>query len=219
MSERTGWRAALALLLLMAGTGLWAWARTPIGQRVATHFNAQGVADDWSSPAFAFGFAPLLGAGILALFRVVMRLDPRRENVAASARPVAVIAFFTVLIMAVVHGTVIALAMGRQLDIESLLCFTIGLLLAATGNMMPKLRSNNFFGIRTPWTLSDDQVWEHTHRFAGWVFVVCGLLLMAAAFVPALPGQRAPLLAVLPLLAGVAPAVKSWLLWRQRHPR
>lgn len=219
MSERGAWRLAWGLVAAMAAFGLWAWVQLPAGARVATHFNLQGQPDDWGSPTFAFAFPPLLAAGMLALFRGVTRLDPRRDNVAASGKAMAVIAVFVVLILAVAQGAVTATALGRQVDVGGLVTFGIGLMLAGMGNVLPKLRSNFFFGIRTPWTLSDEQVWARTHRFAGGVFVACGVLLMAAALLPAGQDWRAPLLTWLVPLACLAPVVWSWWLWRRRHPR
>lgn len=219
MSERAAWRLAWGLVAAMAALGLWAWVQLPAGARVATHFNLQGHADDWSSPAFAFAFPPLLAAGVLAVFRGVAHLDPRRDNVAASGKALVVMAVFTVLVLAVAQGAVTATALGRQVDVGGLVTFGIGLMLAGMGHVLPKLRSNFFFGIRTPWTLSDEQVWARTHRFGGLVFVATGGLLLAVALLPAGRDWRAPLLTVLVPLAGLAPAVWSWWLWRQRHPR
>ncbi len=219
MSERGAWRLAWGLVGGMAALGLWAWVQVPAGAWVATHFNLQCQADDWSSPAFAFAFPPLLAAGLLALFRGVARLDPRRDNMAVSGKALAVIACFTVLVLAVAQGAVTATALGRQVDVGGLATFAIGLMLAGMGNVLPKLRSNFFFGIRTPWTLSDEQVWARTHRFGGLVFVAVGLLLMASALLPAAQDWRAPLLTVLVPLACLAPVGWSWWLWRQRPPR
>lgn len=97
--------------------------------------------------------------------------------------------------------------------------FAIGLMLAGMGNVLPKLRSNFFFGIRTPWTLADEQVWARTHRFGGAAFVASGVLLMAVALWPAGRDWRAPLLSVLVPLACLASVGWSWWLWRQRPPR
>lgn len=219
MSERTAWRLAWGLVCAMVAFGLWAWVQVPAGIRVATHFNLQGQPDDWSTPAFAFAFPPLLAAGVLAITRLVSRIDPRRDNMAASGKATAVISVFVVLVLAMAQGAVTAVALGRQVDVGGLTTFGIGLMLAGMGNVLPKLRSNYFFGIRTPWTLSDEQIWARTHRFGGLVFVASGVLLMAAALLPAGQDWRAPLLSVLVPLACLAPVGWSWWLWRRRHPR
>ena len=58
------------------------------------------------------------------------------------------------------------------------------------GNYLPKLRRNTTTGIRLPWTLRDDEIWDRTHRFAAPVWVVCGLLLIVCGLIgsgPAIP--------------------------------
>lgn len=66
-----------------------------------------------------------------------------------------------------------------------------GLLLIVTGNYLPKARRNHFVGIRTPWTLADERVWDKTHRFAGPVLMLGGVAIAVATFVvpPALLSQ------------------------------
>jgi uncharacterized membrane protein len=49
------------------------------------------------------------------------------------------------------------------------------------GNLLPRARSNWFFGIRTPWTLSSDRVWERTHRVSGYLMIGCGILIALTA--------------------------------------
>jgi hypothetical protein len=93
--------------------------------------------------------------------------------------------------------------------------FLIGSLLIGTGNVFGKLRSNRLIGIRSPWTLSSDRVWDQTHRFAGRSFVLGGALLIAgAAFPGGEPWQEPMIAAVLVVMIG-SPYLKSYWLWRK----
>ena len=65
----------------------------------------------------------------------------------------------------------------------------LGALFVVLGNYMPKMRRNFFVGIRTPWTLADEDVWFRTHRLGGVLFVIGGVLLMV--FGPFLHGRAA----------------------------
>jgi uncharacterized membrane protein len=78
------------------------------------------------------------------------------------------------------------------------------------GNYMGKLRKNFFAGIRTPWTLANDEVWERTHRMAGWVFMLAGLVTVIAAF------AGAPLMVAIYVLVGAAliPAIYSYVIYQ-----
>lgn len=77
-----------------------------------------------------------------------------------------------------------ALAMGAHYPVMSFLQLAIGLLFTLIGNYLPKTRSNSTIGIRVPWTFSSRHNWNATHRFGGQVWMVCGLLIVLAAFLP-----------------------------------
>jgi uncharacterized membrane protein len=84
------------------------------------------------------------------------------------------------------------------------------------GNFMGKFRKNFFVGIRTPWTLTSDVVWERTHRFAGWLFVLAGAVWIVGGLLRASPA----VLVVAVLVAMLVPAVYSYFLYRrvERQP-
>lgn len=91
----------------------------------------------------------------------------------------------------------------------------LGALMILMGNYMPKARRNRFFGIKTVWTLSNDEIWTKTHRFTGKVSVVCGALLLLCALLP----QSIPLLicAILAsaLLSAIVPIVYSYVIYKR----
>jgi uncharacterized membrane protein len=90
------------------------------------------------------------------------------------------------LFMLIVQLTTTALALGVPIDLPFVLCLSISVLFIFLGNYMGKLRRNFWAGIRTPWTLASDVVWERTHRLGGWLFVATGLLGVIMSFIPAL---------------------------------
>jgi uncharacterized membrane protein len=91
------------------------------------------------------------------------------------------------------------------LDISRVVAVGLGGLLAVIGNVLGKVRYNYVFGFRTPWTLSNEQVWDRTHRFTGWTMSIAGLLLVVAGLATP-PGAEAFLpLAV--MVAALSPVV------------
>jgi len=84
----------------------------------------------------------------------------------------------------VLHGLVLAIALGANIDLARALYVALGLLFLLLGNVMAKLRPNYFAGIRTPWTLASARSWTATHRVGGRAFVGFGLgfLLMALVY-------------------------------------
>jgi len=119
---------------------------------------------------------------------------------------VAVLALLSVIAVLVLFaGT------GADVPIESIVPLGVGLLFLILGNYMGKVRKNFFIGTRTPWTLASDEVWARTHRLGGWVFMLSGILLMGAAF---LPGMMIPLVVAV-VIAAFAPVVYSYVLYRR----
>jgi len=81
------------------------------------------------------------------------------------------------------------------------------------GNVLPRARPNWWFGIRTPWTLSNDRVWVRTHRVGGYLLAGAGVVLLAGA---ALPGPWTFALGVVAAIAaGFGSLVYSYFAWKQ----
>ncbi len=206
---------ALALPALMAGAGLWALLQLPAGAQVAIHFDAAGQADGWADAFWGLFLLPLLAAGTLGLILLLPRIDPRAEKLRQSQRAQLNIALAVELLLATGQALMIAIALGQQPDLGRWLLLMVGLLLAVIGNMAGKLRWNYTVGIRTPWTLANERVWDKTHRFGGIVLFIAGLALMGAALLRVPNSMGPPLIVAACLISTVLCVVKSWLLWRQ----
>jgi uncharacterized membrane protein len=84
------------------------------------------------------------------------------------------------------HAVILASAMGSVRDVGATICVVIGAFIAAMGNWFGKLRRNLYVGIRTPWTIMNDEVWERTHRLGGRMWVAIGLATLLSGLL--LPG-------------------------------
>jgi uncharacterized membrane protein len=158
-------------------------------------------------PIGAF-FLPCLSLLSCALLIVAPNLAPRGFSMAPFHRAyptiVAAITGFSL------YMTVVALlaANDGMLD-RSRVAAGAGVLLAVVGNYLGKV-TRSFIGICTPWTLANDVVWERTHRFAGRVFVVGGVLIFWLAITS--PGQSVASLTILAMTI-LAPIVYSYVVW------
>jgi len=86
-------------------------------------------------------------------------------------------------------------------------------LFVVIGNYMGTIRSNFFFGIKTPWTLSSDEVWRKTHRLGGALFILAGLSFIGAAFIRGILSALIPLAMILAAVA--VPIGYSYFLYRR----
>ena len=91
----------------------------------------------------------------------------------------------------------------------------VGVLLVVIGNLLPRARPNWFVGIRTPWTLSSDRVWEKTHRIGGQVFVAGGMLIVLGALV--MPQWAHVVLLTVILLCTVTVLIYSYVEWKREQ--
>ena len=116
--------------------------------------------------------------------------------------------------MAVLHIGLLLLAAGIFREPSRVLAVLLAAFLLVLGNFMGRLRPNWFIGIRTPWTLSSDEVWRRTHRLAARLMVALGLLLLPVAVI--VPGRAAFAASLVGLLAaGLLPAAWSYVYWRR----
>ncbi len=206
--------AAIIIALMIAGSG-WAIALLPADSLVPIHFGLDGRPDGWAPPLVGLALLPAIAAVVLAVSIILAR--NATGGLARSGKAFRTFLIAVTGIFGVIHGLVIAAALGYVFSVTRIMIFLAGLLFLALGNMMGKVRPNRWFGIRTPWTLADERVWDRTHRFGGWTFIVGGAALVtAAAIVPDGRVLAGILLFVLALVV-IMPWAKSYLLWRDRQ--
>ena len=150
---------------------------------IPVHWNAIGEVDRYSGKFEGLLLVPLIATAVWLLLAFLPRIDPGRANYASFAGSYTLIRVGVTLFLGVLHGVMIAIALGAEIDMARVLYVAIGLLFVLLGNVMAKFRPNYFAGIRTPWTLSSARSWTATHRLGGRVFVAMGLGFIAMALV------------------------------------
>jgi uncharacterized membrane protein len=113
--------------------------------------------------------------------------------------------------MGLMHVAILGSALGWPVPVPKLVPFGVGVMLVIIGNLLPRARPNWFVGIRTPWTLSSDRIWERTNRLGGVLFVISGLVMIGATFGPS--WMLGPAIGVAIALAGITPLLYSLVLW------
>jgi uncharacterized membrane protein len=150
--------------------------------RVATHFGMHGP-DGWSGRANAAWLLPGVAVVTWLALRFIPRIDPRHANYAAFRSSYDSFIAAVVLVLVVVHVAMLGLALGWPVPMDAVVSVAVGGLLVLLGLVLPRAHSTWFFGIRTPWTLSNEEVWRRTHRVGGRLMVLCGLLVMSLGFI------------------------------------
>ena len=176
-------RKWIQLLIVVAAVIASAVVYPGLPASVPTHWDLSGRPNGWSSRFWGAWLMPIFIVGLWALMRVLPAIDPRRSNYAKFGGAFEGVIVSIMLFMLGMHVIVLRAALGYPVAIERVLPVGIGVLFIAIGNLLPRMRPNWFLGIRTPWTLSSDRVWEKTHRFGGHVFVAAGILMLLSALI------------------------------------
>ena len=212
MKIKTPALISAAFLVYSFAISGWAWSQLPSGASVAVHWNLQGQANGFAGREALF-LTPAISVAIAVLLALIPRIEPRRLNLAQSSKAY-VAAWIAIMLLLSLVTTVVALnAVGRGALAAPATAIPVGvgLLLIVIGNYLSKVRSNFFFGIRTPWTLSSELAWNKTHRFAARLFVVWGVLVFVSAFVKEL---AVPVLVGGAVIVLLAPVGYSYMVWR-----
>ena len=208
------WLGPLALL----AAGLFTAAvYNDLPDRLPTHWNIAGEPDAWSSRLKGAVMLPLAALVLWIVLHVLPLLDPLRKNYEKFRPTYDNTINLIVMFLAAAHVFILGVALGWPLDITRALPISIGVLSILIGNVLPRARRNWLFGVRTPWTLSNDRVWERTHRMAGYLFVALGVAVLVAA---ALPFSFSATVAFVGMATVAAVAfVYSYVAWRQETER
>ena len=203
--------AALALTAVLAGLRLPADLQLPI------HWDLSGAPDDYAGKWVAL----LMPAGVTALvsllFWFLPVLEPRGRNLLRS-QGLYLWGWAALLVMgAAIQLVVLSAAFDWGLPGNHLIVGACGVIFVMIGNQLGKSRSMFLIGLRTPWTLASEEVWVRTHRLAGKLMVVGGLVAIVAALLPLPSGLLASILFATIAVAAVIPIVYSYLLWRRER--
>lgn len=181
---------------------------------IPTHFGPSGEPDGWGTKYTVLMF-PAITILVAVLAVPMMRLDPKEENYGRFEKYYYNFFFGFSLFFLAVEVLNIVIAVGININMGMIMCLVTGLLMIFVGNMMPKIKQNFYFGIKTPWTLADEENWFKTHRLAGKTSVFGGIVIALGAFVPG-EGKAWLLLAVVLVMVAI-PLIYSAVLHMKRR--
>ena len=162
--------------------GLLLWDRLPL--EIATHFNFAGEPDGWSGRTFTVLGLPLLITGLHLLCSLATASDPKQRNI--HPKLFHLVLWICPVVSWFACGAIYLYALGLEIDVALAAELLMGLLFIVIGNYLPKCRQNHTVGIKLPWTLADEDNWNHTHRFAGWLWLAAGAAFLVGALTGAM---------------------------------
>lgn len=186
--------------------GLLLWNKLP--DTMATHFGSNNTPNGWSSKTFAVIGLPLL---LLVLHWISVGItlnDPKKRNI---GKMMFTVIFWIIPIVSLfANGATLLYALGWKVDIGLIISILVGIVFILLGNYLSKNRQNYTVGIKLPWTLSNEENWEKTHRMASKLWVLGGVLFLVNAFI-----QNEILFLFVIITLAVVPVVYSFILYRR----
>lgn len=169
--------SAVILLPMLAGVILW--ERLP--PQMVTHWGTDGTPDGWSGKAFTVFGIPL----VLLAFQwlCVLITDKDKKNADQSKNVMRMVLWICPFLTCFVSAMMYAVSLGKTVDVSIWTVGLLGLMFIVLGNYMPKCKPNSTIGIKIKWTLVNEENWNKTHRLAGKVWVIGGILQTALCFV------------------------------------
>lgn len=175
MSTRTTTILVLLMLVVATAAGILFWNQLP--DPMASHWDINDQVDGYMSKFWGVFMMPLMTAGLFLLFLVIPSIDPLKANIAKFRGAFNLLIVLIIAFMLYIHGLTLAWNLGyTDFQMSGALLPAIGLLFIFIGFMLRQAKRNFFIGIRTPWTLSSDRVWDETHRLGAVLFIISGIL-------------------------------------------
>ena len=204
------WYPAVLVALTFVAS-LVVYPRLP--DRVPNHWNLHNQVNGYGPKWTVTFLFPLMLLALWGLMRFLPRIDPRRANYAKMQGTYDLVVNLSLTVLAVLHFVVLGAVMGAPVSVSRLIPAIIGVTMVILGNVLPRARPNWWFGIRTPWTMSNDRVWERTHRIGGYVISTIGVLAILAAALNIAIASAA--IGIVAAVLGIGLVAYSYFAWRQ----
>ena len=213
MSNKTATIVSFSLIAIAFLVGFVLYARLP--DPMPAHWNAAGEIDGYMSKFWGIFLMPIITVVLVPLFLVIPNIDPLKANIAKFRGVFNWFIVIFVVYMLFIYALTLAAALGIQFNMTVMLLPVVGLLFIGAGFMMGKSKRNFFIGIRTPWTLSSETVWDETHKLGSKLFMFGGAVTIVSAFL----GENGIWLMLVAMLAAAfVPIVYSYILWKRENP-
>jgi uncharacterized membrane protein len=186
----------IIFLIIVASFAVGAYFYPRFPEKVASHWNAQGEVDGYMGRFWGLFLMPIISVIMWLMFILIPKIDPMKKNIEKFRKYFNAFIVFIMFFLFYIYLLTIAWNMGIRFDIVRAIIFPIAILFYFAGVLMNHAERNWFIGIRTPWTLSSDNVWKKTHQLGAKLFKVAGVIALIGLFFP----EIALWLAIIPAL-------------------
>ncbi len=153
-------------------------------EKMASHWNIQGEVDSYISKFWSLFLMPIISIGLFLLFILIPKIDPLKENIEKFRKYFDGFIVLIMIFLFYVYLLTIFWNIGIRFNMTQFMMPALGILFYYCGILVENAKRNWFIGIRTPWTLSNEKVWDKTHKIGGKLFKVTGIIAFLGIFLP-----------------------------------
>lgn len=168
--------AVLLVILISFAIGIYLYPYMP--ERMASHWNAEGQVDGYMPKFWGLFLMPLISVGLLLLFLLIPKIDPLKKNIQKFRKYYDWFIVLLIAFLLYIYLLSLAANLGYDFNMTTMMVPALGILFYYIGILTENAKRNWFIGIRTPWTLSSDVVWDKTHKLGGKLFKAAGVIAL-----------------------------------------
>ncbi|HHF56012.1 MAG TPA: SdpI family protein [Thermoplasmatales archaeon] len=180
MNMRKSEIIAIGIILLSFIIGIYLYPQMP--EKMASHWNAKGQVDGYISKFWGLFLMPIISLLIFSLFIAIPKIDPLKQNIEKFRKYYDGFVVLMIAYLFYVYLLTLLWNIGIRFSMIQPLVPAMGILFYYIGILVENAKRNWFIGIRTPWTLSSERVWEKTHKIGGKLFKIAGIIAFIGIF-------------------------------------
>lgn len=180
MNMRKSEIIVIGIILLSFVVGIYFYPQMP--EKIAFHWNSQGQVDGYMSKFYGLFLMPFISVGLFLLFVLIPKIDPLKANIDKFRKYYGGFIVLLIVFLFYFYLLTIFWNIGMRFNMIQVLAPAFGILFYYCGILIENAKRNWFIGIRTPWTLSSEKVWEKTHKIGGKLFKIAGVIALFGVF-------------------------------------
>lgn len=170
----------LGIILASFIIGIYFYSQMP--ERMASHWNFRGQVNGYMSKLWGLFLMPFISLGLFLLFIAIPKIDPLKENIKKFRKYYDEFVVLVILFLFYIYFLSVLWNLGIIFSMAQLIIPALGILFYYCGILLENAKRNWFIGIRTPWTLSNEKVWDKTHKIGGKLFKITGIIALFGIF-------------------------------------
>ncbi len=202
------------MVVLSFLAGIYVYPQLP--DKIASHWGANGEVNGYMSKFWGAFLMPIVAFIIFLVFLIIPKIDPLKENYKKFRKYFDGFILLIILFMLYIYVLSLLWNLGKRFNMGQFLSPAMAVLFYYAGVLIGHAKRNWFVGIRTPWTLSSDKVWDDTHKIGAKLFKASAVIMLLGLFFPG----RAFIFMIVPVIfSALFVAVYSYFSFRKEAGR